>query len=106
MIRIINQEEFKKCCEMCNSRDIESRYLGLSLLEECIEYFNWENLIVKIVHINGMVDLYEWSKFIEIGINVQYYKFGNDLFDLIFQGYCNKSPDGFKMVLIEDDQSN
>ena len=37
MIRIINQEEFKKCCEMCNSKDIESRHLGVSLMNECVE---------------------------------------------------------------------
>jgi len=106
MIRIKNQEEFRKCCEMCNSRDIESRYLGLSLMEECTEYFHWENLVVKIVHFGGRVDLYEWPKFIEIGINAQYYEFGDDLFDLIFRGYCENIPHGFKMVLIEDDKSN
>lgn len=82
MIRIKNQEEFEKCCEMCNSRDIESRYLGLSLLKGCVEY-NINNLVVKITHVDGSIDLYEWSKFIEIGINTHYYKFGDDLFDNI-----------------------
>lgn len=106
MVRIKNQEEFKKCCEMCNSRDIESRYLGLSLLEGCVEHLNTTNLKVKTEYSDGSVDLYEWPKFIEIGINAQYYKFGNDLFDLIFQGYRKSTLTGFKMKLIEDDKSN
>ena len=104
MIRIKNQEEFKKCCEMCNSRDIESRYLGLSLLKEYVEY-NINNLVVKMTHVDGSVDLFEWSKFIEIGINANYYKFGDDLFDLISRGYF-KRLNSFEMTLIEDDKSN
>ena len=89
---------------MCNSRDIESRYLGLSLLKECIEY-NVNNLVAKMTHVDGSVDLFEWSKFIEIGINAYYYKFGDDLFDLISRGHF-KRLNSFKMTLIEDDKSN
>lgn len=87
MVRIKNQEEFKKCCEMCNSRDIESRYLGISLMNECVEHLNCSNVTVQIVYSPGDIDMYEWNKFIEIGINATNYKFGNDLYNLISQGY-------------------
>ena len=106
MIRITNQEEFKKCCEMCNSIDIESRYLGISLMDECVEYLNCGKLHVKIEYFDKSVDMYEWNKFIEIGINNQYYKkFGDDLFHLIFRG-CYTTSKGFRLRLIENDQSN
>lgn len=102
MIRIKNQEEFKKCCEMCNSRDIESRYLGLSLMNECVEHLNCSDLRVKITHVDRSVERYVWSKFIEIGINSCYYKFGDDLLGLISQGYSGW-VNGFKIELIEND---
>lgn len=101
MIRIKNQEEFKKCCEMCNSRDIESRYLGISLMNECVEHLNCTSLTVQVVHHPGDIDLYEWNKFIEIGIDAINYKFGNDLYDLILQGY-RKSEFGLTMRLKYD----
>ena len=102
MIRIINQEEFKKCCDMCNSRDLESRYLGISLMNECVEHLNCTNLTVQVIHhSNDIIGLYEWSEFIEIGINVINYKFGNDLYDLISRGYY-KSGFGTIMKLRYD----
>lgn len=105
MIRIINQEEFKKCCEMCNSKDLESRYLGISLMNECVEFLNSPKLRAEIIHIDGNIDLYDWSKFIEIGINAVRYKFGNELYELLLRGYYT-TPSGLKMILLEDDQSN
>lgn len=64
MIRIKNQEEFKKCCEMCNSRDIESRYLGISLMNECVEHLNSPNLSCKVKRFDGDESLYNWDRFI------------------------------------------
>ena len=102
MIRIINQEEFKKCCEMCNSKDLESRYLGISLMNECVEHLNCTNLTVQVIHnSDDILGLFEWSEFIEIGINVIDYKFGSALYDLISQGYY-QSGFGTIMRLIYD----
>lgn len=105
MIRITNQEEFKKCCEMCNSKDLESRYLGISLMNECVEHLNCPNLTVKMERFDGDEFLYSWDRYIEMGINSVCYKFGNELYDLIFRGYY-KTPSGIKIMLIENDQSN
>lgn len=102
MIRITNQEEFKKCCEMCNSKDIESRLLGLSLLEECVEHLNCGTLCAKLEYIDKSVDLYEWPEFIKIGINAINYKFGDDLYGLISRGFY-LSTNGLKMTLIDYD---
>lgn len=102
MIKITNQEEFKKCCEMCNSRDIESRYLGISLMNACVEHLNSLKLRVEIIHIDENIDLYEWSKFIEIGINSVCYKFGNELYELLLRGYYT-TPSGLRITLIEND---
>ena len=87
---------------MCNSKDLESRYLGISLMNECVEHLNCTNLTVQVIrHSNDIIDIYEWSEFIEIGINVIDYKFGNDLYDLISRGYY-KSGFGTIMRLIHD----
>lgn len=90
---------------MCNSKDVESRYLGISLMNECVEHLSRIKLNAKIEHVDKSIDLYKWSEFIEIGINAYDYKFGDDLYDLISRGYYI-SPSGFKITLIEDDQSN
>ena len=105
MIRIKNQEEFKKCCEMCNSKDLESRYLGISLMHECVEHLNSPNLSCKMERFNENESLYSWDSYIEMGISSVCYKFGNELYELLSRGYY-KTPSGLKVILIEDDQSN
>lgn len=87
---------------MCNAKDRESRLLGLSLLEECVEYLNCGKLYAKLEFSDKSVDLYEWSEFIKIGINAIYYKFGDDLYGLISRGFC-LSTTGLKMTLIDYD---
>lgn len=105
MIRIINHEEFKKCCEMCNSIDTESRYLGISLMNECVEHSNSTNLSCKMKRVNGDEFLYNWHRYIEMGINSPCYKFGNELYELLLRGHYTTTS-GLKLTLIEDDQSN
>jgi hypothetical protein len=102
MIRIINQEEFKKCCEMCNSKDLESRYLGISLMNECVEHLNCPNLSCKMKGFNGGEALYNWDRYIEMGINSVCYNFGNELYELLLRG-CHITPSGLKVTLIEHD---
>ena len=101
MIRIINQEEFKKCCEMCNSKDLESRYLGISLMNECVEHLNCPNLGVRWTF-RGMESLYEWHRYIETGINFPDYKFGDELYQLLLRGYYI-TPGGYKITLSKHD---
>ena len=105
MIRIINQKEFEKCCEMCNSIDIESRYLGISLMNECVEHLNSPNLSCKMKRFNGDESLYTWDRYLEMGINSVCYKFGNELYELLLRRYYT-TPSGLKIILIENDQSN
>jgi hypothetical protein len=104
MVRIINQEEFKKCCEMCDSKDIESRLLGLSLLEECAEFLNTCNLSVLVKHFYGGECKYSWHTFVEIGIKAPEFKFGTVLYNLLYDGFYKWKTITYK--LIEDDQSN
>lgn len=101
MIRIKNQEEFKKCCEMCNSKDLESRYLGISLMNECVEHLNFPNLSRKLLVVdNGC--LYNWNEYIETGINAIWYKFGDELYELLSQGHYHPLT-GLEVTLIEND---
>ena len=84
MIRIINQEEFKKCCEMCDSKDLESRLLGLSLLDGCTEFLNTGNILVLVEHFYGGKGKFNWHRFIEIGINAPEFEFGTLLYNLLY----------------------
>lgn len=105
MIRIINQEEFKKCCEMCNSKDLESRYLGLSLLEGCVEHLNTGNIIIKVIFPEKTIYQYDWFEFIDICVNCSNYdSFGNVLYNLLYQGIYKEYSTIF--ILKENDQSN
>lgn len=105
MIRIINQEEFKKCCDMCNSIDIESRLLGLSLLNECVEYLNTENIIMEVIFPDKIIDQFDWFEFIDICVNCSDYdSFGNLLYDLLYRGI--HEDDSITCILKENDQSN
>ena len=103
MIRIKNQEEFEKCCEICNSKDIESRYLGLSLLEECTEFLNSINVSVLIYNY-GYKSSFSWYKFIEIYVQDIEFNFGIVLYNLLYNGFCTLNTITYK--LIEDDKSN
>jgi hypothetical protein len=105
MIRITNQEEFKKCCEMCNSKDIESRLLGLSLLEECTEFLlNTCNVSVLVKHFYGGECKYSWHTFVEIGIKAPEFEFGTVLYNLLYNRFYKLRTITYK--LIENDQSN
>jgi hypothetical protein len=105
MIRIINQEEFKKCCEMCNSKDIESRLLGLSLLEECTEFLlNTCNVSVLVKHFYGGECKYSWHTFVKIGIKAPEFEFGTVLYNLLYNRFYKLKTITYK--LIENDQSN
>lgn len=103
MIRIKNQEEFKKCCEICNSIDIESRYLGLSLLEECIEFLNPINVSV-LIYSYSYQSSFSWYKFIEIYVQDVKFNFGTVLYNLLYYGFYTINTITYK--LIENDQSN
>lgn len=105
MVRIINQEEFKKCCDMCNSRDIESRLLGLSLLNGCVKYLNTENIILEVILPEKTIYQYDWFEFIDACINFpDYNAFGDVLYDLLSRGIHKK--DSITCTLKENDQSN
>lgn len=47
MIKVTNQKEFEKCCELMNSIDKESRLLGWSLIQDCMEIP--ENLCIRVL---------------------------------------------------------
>ena len=105
MIRITNQEEFKKCCEMCDSKDLESRLLGLSLMNECVEFWNTGNISVSVWSPFTLNEEYDWYSFLNIGINDINYKFGTVLYYLLSKHrfYENLHTTYY---LIENDQSN
>ena len=106
MIRITNQEEFKKCCEMCDSKDLESRLLGLSLMNECVEFWNAGNISVLIWPPSTSNKKYDWYSFLEIGINDPNYKFGTILHSLLLNHRFYEFNHGTTYYLIENDQSN
>lgn len=105
MIRIINQEEFKKCCEMLDSKDFESRLLGLSLMDECVEFYNTINISVLIRSSFTDEMKCDWHSFLNTGINDINYKFGTVLYYLLSEHRFYKSPHT-TYYLKEDDQSN
>lgn len=101
MIRIKNQEEFKKCCEMCNSQDIESRHLGVSLLNECCEVLS-SNLFIETRLLDLQSQIYHLTDYISMVINQPSYNYiGDILYNLVFYGVYHKSWITYK--LIEDD---
>lgn len=105
MIRIINQEEFKKCCEMCNSKDIESRHLGVSLLNECCEVLSSNLFIETLAFGSPNPQIYHLTDYISMVINQPSYNYiGDILYNLVFYGVYRKPWITYK--LIEDDQSN
>mgnify|MGYP006874624770 CR=1 FL=1 len=105
MIRIINQEEFEKCCNMCNSRDIESRLLGISLLNGCVEYLNTGNIIIEAIFPEKIIYQYDWFEFIDACVNCSDYdSFGNLLYYLLYRGIYKECS--ITCILKENDQSN
>jgi hypothetical protein len=106
MIRITNQEEFKKCCEMCDSKDLESRLLGLSLMNECVEFWNTGNISVLVWPPSTLNGKYDWYSFLNIGINDINYKFGTMLHSLLLNRRFYEVNRGATYYLIENDQNN
>ncbi len=105
MIRIINQEEFKKCCEMCNSKDIESRHLGVSLMNECVEILSSNPFIETRVLGSPSPQIYHLIDYISKVINQPSYNYlGDILYNLTFYRVYRKPWITYK--LIENDQSN
>jgi len=84
MIRITNQEEFKKCCELMNSIDKESRLLGWSLIQDCMEVP--ENLYIRVLT-PGFINNYEFMNYMQKRLLVKSdIKPGILLYDLVFKG--------------------
>ena len=104
MIRIINQEEFKKCCELMNSVDKESRLLGWSLIQDCMKVP--ENLYIRVLTPN-FIDEYEFMKYMQerLSCKPKFIKQGIMLYDLVFKGKY-KYHYQFATLFIKNDQSN
>jgi hypothetical protein len=103
MIRITNQEEFEKCCELINSIDKESRLLGWSLIQDCMKVP--ENLYIRVTtpdFINNYEFMYYMQKRLLVKSNI---KPGILLYDLIFKGKY-KYHNQLATLFIKDDQSN
>ena len=104
MIRITNQEEFKKCCELMNSIDKESRLLGWSLIQDCMEVP--ENLYIRVLTPH-FINEHEFMKYIQERLlyNSKFIKHGIMLYDLVFKGKY-KYYDQLATLFIKDDKSN
>lgn len=103
MIRIINQEEFKKCCELMNSVDKESRLLGWSLIQDCMKVP--ENLYIRVVDPN-ITKEYKFMNYIQRRLSFKsFIKYGVLLYDLVFKGEYNYYNQ-FATLFIKNDQSN
>lgn len=90
---------------MCNCKDLESRYLGLSLIEGCVEHLNTGNIIIKVVFSDKTTYQYDWFEFIDICANYfNYDSFGNVLYNLLYRGIYKEYSTTF--ILKENDQSN
>ena len=90
---------------MCNCKDRESRLLGLSLIEECVEFYNTGNISVSVWSPFTLNEEYDWYSFLHIGINDINYKFGTVLYYLLLNRrfYENLHTTYY---LIEHDQNN
>lgn len=84
MVKILNREEFIKCCELMNSVDKESRILGWSLVQDCIEIP--ENLYIRVITV-GFTGEYKLMEYIQERLSFKSnIKQGTLLYDLVFKG--------------------
>lgn len=103
MIEVTNRKEFFKCCELMNSIDKESRSLGWSLIQGCIEIP--ENLYIRVIT-SGFINTYEFIYYMQKRLLVESdIKPGILLHDLIFKRIY-KYHDQSAILFIKDDQSN
>lgn len=91
---------------MCNSKDLESRLLGLSLMNECVEFWDTRNISVSVWSPITLNEKYDWYLFLEIGINDINYKFGTILHSLLLNHRFYEFNRDTTYYLIENDQSN
>lgn len=104
MIKVTNRKEFSKCCELMNSIDKESRLLGWSLIQDCIEVP--ENLYIRVLTPH-FINEYEFMKYIQERLlyKPKVIKQGIMLYDLVFKGRY-KYHTQLATLFIKDDQSN
>ena len=91
---------------MCDSKDLESRLLGLSLMNGCVEFWNTGNISVSVLSPFILNEKYDWYSFLNIGINDINYKFGTILHSLLLNRRFYEFNHGATYYLIENDQSN
>lgn len=104
MIKVTNRKEFTKCCELMNSIDKESRLLGWSLIQDCMEVP--KNLYLRVITPDFIYD-YEFMDYIQkrLLFGSTIIKSGILLYDLIFKGkYKYRSQ--LATLFIKDDKSN
>lgn len=104
MIKVTNKEEFSKCCELMNSIDKESRLLGWSLIQNCMEVP--KNLYLRVLTPH-FIDKYEFITYMQerLSIKPEFIKQGILLYDLIFKGKYKYSYLS-ATLFIKDDKSN
>lgn len=84
MIKVTNQEEFEKCCKLMNSVDEESRLLGWSLIQDCMEIP--ENLCIRVLTPTFVED-YVFTAYITARLHWNTdIKNGHLLSNLVFKG--------------------
>ena len=90
---------------MCNSKDIESRHLGVSLMNECVEILSSNPFIETRVLGSPSPQIYHLIDYISKVINQPSYNYlGDILYNLTFYRVYRKPWITYK--LIENDQSN
>lgn len=100
MIKVTNKEEFSKCCELMNSIDKESRLLGWSLIQNCMEVP--KNLYLRVLT-PDFINYYEFMNYMQERLLIKSdIKPGILLYDLVFKRKY-RYHDQLAILFIKDD---
>lgn len=104
MIKVTNRKEFIKCCKLMNSIDEESRLLGWSLIQDCMEVP--ENLYIRVLT-PSFINEYEFMKYMQERLlyEPKFIKQGIMLYDLVLKGKY-KYHTQIARLFIKNDKSN
>lgn len=104
MIKVTNRKEFIKCCKLMDSIDKESRLLGWSLIQDCMEVP--ENLYIRVITPHFIIE-YEFMEYMQerLSYEPKFIKQGNMLYNLVFTGKY-KYHTQIATLFTKDDKNN